>query len=91
MDSVRLKRAVRIVLKDIPHSLRLRVVTGIASTMATDLAAPDCHKRTRVAVGTAPCQDVPIGGLDDGKDVTRALVGHGDDRKNSGKISCDLV
>lgn len=50
--------------------LRLCVVAGVAATVAADLAAPDGHEGTRVAVRTAPCQDVAIGGLDDGKDVT---------------------
>lgn len=59
------------------HSLCLGIVAGIASTMATDLAPPDRDKWTRVAVGAAPCQDVAIGGLHDGKDMSGALVGHG--------------
>lgn len=31
------------------------IVARVASTMATDLAAPDSYKGARVAVGTAPC------------------------------------
>jgi hypothetical protein len=46
--------------------------------MATGLAAPDSDKWTRVTIGTTPSQDVAIGSLDDGKDVTGALVGHFD-------------
>ena len=56
----------------------LRGVARIAAAMATDLAAPDGHKWPRCAVRTAPGEDVPIGGLHDSKDMSRALVGHGD-------------
>ncbi|KAJ5474922.1 hypothetical protein N7475_004488 [Penicillium sp. IBT 31633x] len=51
--------------------------------MSTDLAAPDSHKGTRVAVGTAPGQDVPIGRLDNGEDMTGTLVGHDVEIKDS--------
>ncbi|OJJ47056.1 hypothetical protein ASPZODRAFT_141822 [Penicilliopsis zonata CBS 506.65] len=44
--------------------------------MATDLAPPDCHKWTRVAVRAPPGEDVAICSLDDGERVTRALVCH---------------
>lgn len=46
--------------------------------MPTDLAPPDGHEGARVAVGAAPRQDVAIGRLDNGKDMTGALVGHDD-------------
>jgi hypothetical protein len=36
----------------------------IVATMTTDLAAPDSHKGSRVAVGAAPGQNVAIGSLD---------------------------
>lgn len=52
------------------------IVASVAATMATGLAAPDGHEGTGVAVGTAPSQDITIGGLDDSKDMTGALVGH---------------
>lgn len=51
-------------------------VACIAATVATDLAAPDCHKGTRIAVRTAPGENIPIGSLDNGKNMTGALVGH---------------
>lgn len=51
-------------------------MASVAATMATGLAAPNGHKGTGVAIGTPPSQDVAISGLDDSKDVTRALVGH---------------
>ena len=51
-------------------------MASIAATMTTDLAAPDSHKGSRVAVRAAPGQDVAIGSLDNGKDVTGTLVGH---------------
>jgi hypothetical protein len=51
-------------------------VAGVAATMATDLAPPDSNEGARVAVGAAPGQDVAIGGLHDGEDVTGALVCH---------------
>lgn len=44
--------------------------------MTTDLAPPNGHKGSRVAVGAAPSQDVAIGSLDNGEDMTGALVGH---------------
>lgn len=50
--------------------------------MATDLAAPDRHEGARVAVGAAPCQDVAVGSLDDGEDMTGALVGHCGERES---------
>lgn len=50
----------------------------VAAVVAADLAAPDSHKRPRVAVGAAPGQDVAVGALHNGKDVAGALVGHGD-------------
>lgn len=53
-------------------------MASIAATMTTDLAAPDSHKGSRVAVGAAPGQNVAIGSLDNGKDVTGTLVGHVD-------------
>lgn len=46
--------------------------------MTTDLAAPNGHKGSRVTVRAAPSQDVAIGSLDNGEDVTGALVGHVD-------------
>lgn len=52
-------------------------MASIASTMATYLAPPDRDKGTRVAVGAAPGQDVAIGSLHDGEDMSGALVGHG--------------
>lgn len=52
------------------------IVASVAATMATGLAAPDGHKGTGVAIGTAPSQDIAISGLDDGKNMTGALVGH---------------
>lgn len=58
------------------------IVAGVASAMPTDLAPPDGDKGARVAVRAAPRQDVAIGSLDDGKDMTGALVGHCD-RSNS--------
>lgn len=51
-------------------------MAAIAAAMSTDLAPPDSHKGARVAVRATPCQDVAIGGLDDGEDMTGALVGH---------------
>lgn len=51
-------------------------MAGIAPAMATDLAAPDSHKGARVAVGAPPGQDIAVCRLDDGEDVTGALVGH---------------
>lgn len=69
------------------HSLCLSIVAGVASTMSTDLAPPDRDKGTRVAVGAAPCQDIAIGCLHDGKDMSRALVGHCSE-VNSRMISC---
>lgn len=59
-----------------PFLLRLGAVTSIAPTVATDLAAPDGDEGAGGAIGAAPGQDVAIGSLDDGEDVTRALVGH---------------
>ena len=56
--------------------LPLGVVAGIAATVATHLAAPDCDEGAGVTVGAAPRQDVAIGGLDDGEYVTRALICH---------------
>lgn len=44
--------------------------------MTTDLAPPNSHEGSRVAVRAAPSQDVAIGSLDNGEDVTGALVGH---------------
>lgn len=58
--------------------LSLIGVASIAPTMTTDLAAPNGHKGSRVAVGAAPSQDIAIGSLDNGEDVTGALVGHVD-------------
>lgn len=46
--------------------------------MTTNLAAPNGHKGSRVTVGAAPSQNVAIGSLDNGEDVTGALVGHFD-------------
>lgn len=46
--------------------------------MTTDFATPNSHKWSRIAVGTAPGQDVAIGSLDNGKDVAGTLVGHVD-------------
>jgi hypothetical protein len=51
-------------------------VAGIAATVATDLAAPDGHEGSGVAIRAPPCQDVAIRRLNDGEDVTGALVGH---------------
>lgn len=51
-------------------------MASVAATMATDLASPDSNEGARVAVGTAPGQDVAIGCLHDGEDVTGALVCH---------------
>lgn len=48
----------------------------VAPVVATDLAAPDGPKGTRVAVGAAPGQDVAVGGLDNCEDMAGALVGH---------------
>ena len=53
-------------------------MASIAPTMTTDLAAPNGHKGSRVTVRAAPSQDVAIGSLDNGEDVTGALVGHVD-------------
>jgi hypothetical protein len=53
-------------------------VANIAATVATDLAAPDSHKGSRVAVRAAPGQNVAVGSLDNGKEVTGTLVGHFD-------------
>ena len=61
-----------------PRHLRFSGVACVTATVATDLAAPDGHKRPRIAVGAAPSQDIPIGGLHDGEDMSRALVGHFD-------------
>lgn len=52
-------------------------VTGVAPTMATDLAPPDSHERAGVAVRAAPGEDIAIGSLDDGEGVAGALVCHG--------------
>lgn len=59
-----------------PCRLRFGGVACVTATVATDLAAPDGHKRSRIAVGTAPGQDIPIGGLHDGEYMSGALVGH---------------
>lgn len=53
-------------------------MASIAPTMTTDLAAPNGHKGSWVAIGATPSQDVAIGSLDNGKDMTGALVGHVD-------------
>lgn len=58
--------------------LRFSGVACVTATVATDLAAPDGHKRSRIAVGTAPGQDIPIGGLHDGEYMSGALIGHVD-------------
>lgn len=60
------------------RQLSLVGVASITATMSTDLAAPNGYKGSRVAVGAAPSQDVAIGRLDNGKDVTGALVSHCD-------------
>lgn len=52
-------------------------MAGVAATVATDLATPDSHKGTGVAVGASPGEDVAVGSLDNGEGVTGALVGHG--------------
>jgi hypothetical protein len=44
--------------------------------MATDLAAPDGDKGTGGTVRAAPGQDIAISRLDDGEDMTGALVCH---------------
>lgn len=59
-----------------PFLLRLGAVTSIAPTVATDLAAPDSDEGAGGAIGATPGQDVAVGRLDNGKDVTGALVGH---------------
>ncbi|KAJ5963212.1 uncharacterized protein N7479_003088 [Penicillium vulpinum] len=46
--------------------------------MTTYLATPNSHKGPRVAVRATPGQDVAIGSLNNGKDVTGTLVGHVD-------------
>jgi hypothetical protein len=53
-------------------------VASIAATVATDLAAPDSHKGSRAADRAAPGQNVAVGSLDNGKDVTGTLGGHFD-------------
>jgi hypothetical protein len=57
-------------------TLSFGIVAGIAATMATGLAAPDRHKWSRVTIGTTPSENIAIGSLDNGEDVTGALVGH---------------
>lgn len=44
--------------------------------MAAHLAAPDRYEGSGVAIRASPCQNVAIRRLNDGKDVTGALVGH---------------
>ncbi|QKX59827.1 uncharacterized protein TRUGW13939_06969 [Talaromyces rugulosus] len=56
--------------------LRLGRMAVVAPVVAADLAAPDGHKGTRVAVGAAPGQDVAVGALHNGEHMTGALVGH---------------
>ncbi|KAJ5641811.1 hypothetical protein N7490_005811 [Penicillium lividum] len=51
-------------------------VASIAPTVATDLTAPDSNKWAGIAIRASPCQDIAICRLDDGEDVTGALVGH---------------
>lgn len=51
-------------------------MAAVAATVTTDLAAPDSHKGARVAIRATPRQDVSIGGLDNGKYMAGALVGH---------------
>lgn len=53
-------------------------MASIAAIVATDLAAPDSHKGSRVAVRAAPGQNFAVGSLDNGKDVTGTLVSHFD-------------
>lgn len=48
----------------------------MTATVTTYLASPDRDKRTRVAVGAVPGQNVAVGGLHNGEDVAGALVGH---------------
>ena len=56
----------------------LRVVACVAPTVATHLAAPDRYEGPGVAIRAPPSQNVAIRRLDDGEDVTGALVGHFD-------------
>lgn len=53
-------------------------MAGIAATVTTYLASPDSHERTRITIRAMPGEDVAIGSLDDGEDVTGTLVGHGE-------------
>lgn len=50
----------------------------VAPTVATHLAAPDRYEGPGVAIRAPPSQNVAIRRLDDGEDVTGALVGHFD-------------
>ncbi|KAJ5267250.1 hypothetical protein N7478_010058 [Penicillium angulare] len=77
---------------EVMEPLCFSIVAGIAATIATDLAAPDGYEGARVAARAAPSQDVPVGGLDDYKNVTRALVCHYDSdeelERDSYRVCC---
>lgn len=60
------------------HILGFGRMAAIAAVVATEFATPNGNKWTRVAVGAAPGKNVTVGALDDGEDVTGALVCHGD-------------
>lgn len=48
----------------------------VAPAVVANLAAPNGHEWARIAVGATPGEDVPVGGLHNGEDMSRALVGH---------------
>lgn len=53
-------------------------MAAVATVVATQFATPNGNEWARVAVGTAPGKNVTVGALDDGEDVTGALVCHDD-------------
>jgi hypothetical protein len=51
-------------------------MAAVTAVVAAKFATPNGNKWTRVAVGAAPGENVTVGALDDGEDVTGALVCH---------------
>lgn len=69
-------RTTMMIIKKRKDGSTLCSMTRIAPTMATNLAPPDGHKRAGVAIRAAPCEDIAVGSLYDGKGVSGALIGH---------------
>jgi hypothetical protein len=53
-------------------------VAVVATIVAAELATPNGNEWSSIAVGATPGKNVAVGCLDDGEDVTGALIGHGD-------------